>query len=310
MATRIDNALKLILPISLLFFGTFAANAQIKYGFKTGLNFSRFEGPAETNAAGESLENWENVTGFHIGMSFGYKFTDNFGLRGEMIYSKRGSKYTFEGPSYRIFKHANGSVLTNGNARYLINVNNSYLDLPIMAYARYKSFEISGGGYVGVMVQSTGEGSLRYSGKTALGNEVYDNANQNRELVFNLNHNYRRDDPGGASSKSNDEAPLSVRADAFISETPKTMGAYFDHPEGSGNLYNTFDYGLVGGVTFYISRALYFHVRAQYGLADITNSKADLSKSEAPATTNPSDLKFRDDNDRNFVIQASVGFSF
>lgn len=301
-----------ILACCCLLFGTCAGvQAQVKYGFKTGLNFAKMNGTAETNAAGESLETWNNSTGFHIGMTFGYAFTDNFGLRGEFLYSKRGAKYTFDGPSYRVFKHSSGSVLTLGNSQYLISINNSYMDLPLMVYGRYGRFELSGGGYVGVLVQSGGEGTLRYSGKTLLGNDIFVNPNTSEtELNFNLNHNYRKDDPGEGSSGSNDEVPVTVKVDAFISETPKTLGAYYDHPAGKGRLYNSLDYGLVGGLSIFISNALYFHVRAQYGLADITNNNNDLSKGSAPASIKPEDLKYRDDKDRNFVIQASVGFSF
>lgn len=301
--------MKYLSLIILFFWGSFSANAQIKYGFKTGLNFAHMIGESEKNDQGNDLETWKNTTGFHIGMTFAYKFTDNFGLRGEVLYSKRGAKYTFEGQSYRYFKHSTGSVLTLGNSRYQIEVNNSYIDLPIMVYGRYKNFEISGGGYVGIMVQSAGEGSLRYSGKTAiLGNNVYENPNAaDTDLEFNLNYNYRRDDPGAGSTKTNDEVPVNVKVDGFISETPKTFGAYYDYPEGSGRLYKGLDYGLVGGLTYYISNALYLGGRVQYGLTDITNSDADLSK--ARVGTN-GELIYRDAKLQNFMIQASVGFSF
>lgn len=311
MTTLKDNGMRLLVLALLLVLGNFQANAQMKYGFKTGLNFARMIGEEETNISGDKLESWNNVTGFHIGMTFAYKFSDNFGLRGELLYSKRGAKYTFEGQSYRIFKHSTGSILTLGSARYLINVNNSYFDLPVMAYARWGDFEISGGAYAGLLIQSIGEGSLRYTGRTALGNDVYINPNSaDKELNFNLNYNYRKDDPGAGSSKTDDEQPILVRVDAFNSETPKTLGAYYDYPAGSERLYNALDYGLLGGISYYISSALYIHVRAQYGLADITNNKADLSRATAPASIDPKDLNFREDKDRNFMIQASVGFSF
>lgn len=311
MTTLKDNGMRLLVLALLLVLGNFQANAQMKYGFKTGLNFARMIGEEETNISGDNLETWKNVTGFHIGMTFAYKFTDNFGLRGEFLYSKRGAKYTFDGQSYRIFKHPTGNVLTLGSARYLINVNNSYFDLPVMAYARWGDFEISGGAYAGLLIQSIGEGSLRYSGKTALGNDIYVNPNSSdTELNFNLNYNYRKDDPGAGSTKTDNEQPVSVKVNNIISETPKTLGAYYDYPAGSERLYNALDYGLVGGISFYISSALYIHVRAQYGLADITNNKADLSRATAPASVDPKDLKYRDDKDRNFMIQASVGFSF
>ena len=293
------------IALFLLVLGSFSANAQLKYGFKTGLNFSQIKGDSETNDAGENLETWKNTTGFHIGMTFAYKFTDNFGLRGELLYSKRGAKYSFEGQSYRIFKHSTGSVLTLGTSRYLINVNNSYLDLPIMAYGRYRNFEISAGGFVGVLIQSGGEGSLRYSGKNSIGVDVFDKSNNNKDLSFNLNYNYRKDDPGLGAVEG--ESPVTVQVGALISETPKTLGAYYDYPEGSERLYNSLDFGIVGGISYYISSALYINTRIQYGLADITNNNADLSK--ARVGTN-GELIFRETKHQNFMIQASVGFSF
>lgn len=308
MTTQKDKALQLVF-LFLLVLGSLSTHAQIKYGFKTGLNFAHMVGPSETNDQGADLESWKNTTGFHIGMTFSYKFTDNFGLRGEALYSKRGAKYTFEGQSYRYFKTTTESVLTLGNSRYLINVNNSYIDVPIMAYARLGDFEIYGGGYAGILVQSTGEGSLRYSGKTSpLGNDVYVNPNKSdKELNFNLNHNYRKDDPGEGSTSSNNEAPLNINVNGALSETPKTLGAYYDYPTGAERLYNNLDFGLVGGVTWYISHALYLTARAQYGLADITKTNGDLSKARVGTSK---ELLFRNDKDTNFMIQASVGFSF
>lgn len=293
----------------MLVLSTFTANAQVKYGFKTGLNFAHIAGDSEKNDAGQDLESWKNNTGFHIGMTLSYRFTDYFGVRGEFLYSKRGAKYTFEGQSYRIFRHSTGSVLTLGSSRYLINLNNSYLDLPVMAFGRYRSFEIYGGAYVGLLVQSVGEGSLRYSGKTVpLGNDAYVNPNKTEtEMNFNLNYNYRKDDPLEGSSETDNEEPVPVKVDAYIAETPKTLGAYYDYPEGAGRLFNSLDYGLVGGLSYYITGALYLTGRVQYGLADITNNAADLSK--AHVGTN-GELIFREDKHRNFVIQASVGFSF
>ncbi len=314
MTTQKDNTLKQIALVLLLALGTFSANAQIKYGFKTGLNFAHITGPSETDDSGHDLETWKNTTGFHIGMTFSYKFTDRFGLRGEFLYSKRGAKYSFEGPdgkdgqSYRFFKHSTGSVLTLGTSRYLININNSYLDVPLLAYVRLGGFEFSGGAYAGFMVQTNGEGSLRYSGKTALGNDAYVNPNPSEtELNFNLNYNFRRDDPGKGSANSNDETPVNVKVDAFISETPKTLGAYYDYPEGSEKTFKNLDYGLIGGISYYLSHALYIGARIQYGLADITNNQADISKARVGQNGK---LIFRDDKDKNFMIQASVGFSF
>jgi Outer membrane protein beta-barrel domain len=272
---------------------------QFRYGFKTGLNFARFKGDVETDAAGKGLETWENVTGFHIGAAFSYEFVDAFALRGELLYSKRGARYTFDGPSYRSFESPKGVIRSTGNSKYQILVNNSYVDIPVMAVVRVKDFEFSGGVYAGLLIQSIGEGGLVYSdGRTAapLNNPI-------AKLSFNLDHNYRKDGP----KEGGEGETLAVAADGQNLTLPKTLGAYYDYPESKGDLYKTLDYGLTGGISYYISSSLYFGLRVQYGLADITNNDADLAKGQ----TGPNNaLIFREDNDRNFAIQASVGFKF
>jgi Outer membrane protein beta-barrel domain len=276
-----------------------SVNAQLRYGFKTGLNFATIQGDAELNANGASLENWENVTGFQIGMALGYSITDNFGIRGELLYSKKGARYTFDGPSYKFFRSGSTVKFTTGNAKYLINVNNSYIDIPVMAYARWKSFEISGGAYAALLVQSVGEGALTYSNAIS----VVPPNNPVAEVKINLSHNYRKDNPGEGA----DGETVSVQVDAAKFDIPKTQGAYYDYTEDRGSLYNTLDYGLIGGVSYYLSSALYANVRVQYGLSDLTRNEADLSKGTIGDDLS---LIYRDDKDRNFVIQASVGFSF
>ncbi len=283
----------------------FSLNAQVRYGFKTGLNFARIKGPSETNAAGKDLETFGNVTGFHIGATFAYSFTDNYGLRTEFLYSKRGTKYTFDGESYRVFRYTNGQTLSTGSSRYLININNSYLDIPVMAVARWGDVELSAGGYVGFLVSSIGDGSLRFSGETVpLGNTVTNVESGAGELVFNINYNYRKDEIG----EGDNAQKVIARVDARNVELPKTLGAYFDYTEDKGNVYGALDYGLVGGLSYYISHSLYIGARLQYGLADVTNNDADLSRTEINVTDGS--LIYRKDKDKNFVIQASVGFSF
>lgn len=272
-------------------------HAQLRYGFKTGLNISRLDGPSETDDKGNKLETWSNITGFHIGGTFTYPFSDRFGLRGELLYSKKGGKYRFEGPTYRFFTATNSQrILTKGTGRYLVNLSNSYFDIPIMAYARFGHFEISGGGYLALMVQSAGEGSLRYDGKSTLNGQAIGTQE------YNLNYNYRKDDVGeGGGDK------FKFNLDGKIIETDKTLGAYYDYPADKGNLYRSLDYGLTGGLKYYLSRALYFDLRLQYGLADLTNNSADVNNNKLDAQNN---YIFNADRDLNFTIQASVGFGF
>ncbi len=270
---------------------------QMRTSFKVGLNAARIDGPSEMDADGNALETWRNVMGFHIGLGFGYALTDAFGLRGELVYSRRGGKYTFDGPSYRIFRHSAGDIEAQGDSRYFINLQNVYFDLPLLAYAQWKNFEFSAGIYGGLLVQSIGEGSLIFSGgrTVPLGNPVAD-------LEFNLRHNYRKDKVGGGDFNER----VIAQVDGRLVVLPKTMGAYFDHPEGSAKLYQSLDYGLIGGISYYMSRSLFLGVRFQYGLADITREAGDLAK----AQTNNGQQVFRDDHDRNLLWQFSVGFGF
>lgn len=280
-----------------VFFLTTPAQAQLRYGFKTGLNFASINGPSEMDSGGSELESWSSITGFHIGLSLGYAFNDYLGVRSEFLYSKKGAKYTFDGPSYRIFRLDGVSTLTTGNSRYRININNAYLDIPLVAYGRWKDFELSAGMYASLLVQSIGDGSLNYTnGRTA----VLQNPVADVELF--LDYNYRKDEPGRGIEGQTEV----VQVDAKTVELPKTLGAYYDFTEDKGNLYNTLDYGLVAGLSYFMSRSLFIGVRLQYGLADLTRNAADLSK----GSTDNGNLLFRDDKDRNVVIQASVGFSF
>ena len=116
-----------------LAFASLTMQAQLRYGFKTGLNFATIKGESELGPNGANLETWNNATGFQIGITLGYPVTDHFGVRGELMYSKKGAKYIYDGPSYKFFRNSTTTKFTTGNAKYLINITNSYLDIPIMA---------------------------------------------------------------------------------------------------------------------------------------------------------------------------------
>lgn len=296
----------------LLFVGCLVqtAQAQIQYGFKTGVNFSRFDGPSEIDDNGMELESFENITGFHIGATFTYQFNDAFSVQGELLFAKQGTKYTYEGQGYRYFRDAvPNTALAKGNTSYKINVNNAYVTIPVLAQGRWKDLEISGGFYGGFLLTSTGDGAFTFTGKTVpLNNTVYaiyegSGGAQVEEIEYLLDHNYRKDDIGGASG---DEL-FKVRADNKLVEQNKQIGAYYDFTEDKGNIYNDFDYGVVGGLTWYISSSLYLGGRFELGLADVTNNGADMSRARVGDN---GEVLYRNDKDRNRMIQISVGFKF
>lgn len=122
----------------LLVFAATQMQAQGSIGFKTGLNFAKIDGPADINDQGASVETWDRNTGFHIGVTYTYPISDAFKLRGELLYSRKGGKYKHIGQYYSTFTNAQGSILTTGQGEYLVNISNTYLDLPISAVYKWR----------------------------------------------------------------------------------------------------------------------------------------------------------------------------
>ena len=60
------------------------AQGEFSGGFKAGLNFSNIDGPLENDSESFSVN-----TGFHIGATVMYSFTDAIGVKGELMYSQK-----------------------------------------------------------------------------------------------------------------------------------------------------------------------------------------------------------------------------
>lgn len=271
----------------------FLSTAQVKGGVKIGLNISNLKGPAETDLdKGTVLESTENYTGFHMGPSFSIPFSDRFGVRGELLYSKKGFKYKYQGTSPRLFRYDNNQGFggTIGQANLGLSVNFVNLDVPLMAYARLGKLELSGGAYLSVLFQKVADGALQYSWKNLDGTEG--------QIELYQVHNYNKDVIGGAD----DSETITTQVNGRNVTLPRTVGAYYDFPEDKGNLYKSLDYGLIGGASFYISSTLYVGARLQYGLVDLTNNSADMSRYLGYPNN-------REDKDYNYNIQVSVGFN-
>ena len=280
-----------------LFAFTYAASAQdFSFGFKTGLNFSNIKGDLEkTTDGGESLD--RNI-GFHFGATFAWKATDLMGLRAELMYSQKGTKRAYNGPSYYTFVSLNDvKYPTKGIRKEDLNVNNSYIELPVMAYFKpHSRVEVYGGMSIGILVSSTAFGNLKYSNISG--------ADPTTIIDHELDFNYLSDKPG---EKTYANPAETVKLGGENVPYPQTAGAYFEFVEDRGKLYKAFDLGVIGGVSVYLSKSLYVSARINYGLLDITKTKADVSLSTLDDTNN---FISRNDNDRNISTQISIGFSF
>ncbi|HMQ46288.1 MAG TPA: outer membrane beta-barrel protein [Saprospiraceae bacterium] len=266
-------------------------------GFRAGLNFARFSGPSETSASGGELEEFSNSTGFHIGAAFGITFEETYGFRGELLYSQKGTQYNYAGESYWILEAQDNSRLyASGNRTTSLSITNSYIDIPVTAFYKLGRLELSAGVSAGILVGSRGAGEVIFSGQTATGAAV-------DPFTIALDLNYFSD--GFRRTDIDDVEVRTIQGKTV--EIPKTLGAYYQELEGKDQLFETLDFGLVGGLAFYLNQGLYLGLRMNYGLSDITKKERDISRKELDTNNN---FILLDDKDRNVNLQASIGFSF
>lgn len=281
---------RLILLLAVLLATQCATGQDFSFGFKTGLNFNNIKGEKEE---GEALD--RNI-GFHFGATFSWNITDLMGLRGEFLYSQKGTKRSYDGTSYYHFFTANNDVIrTTGVRTQDLNVSNTYLELPVMGFFKpHSRFEVYGGMSFGVLVSSSAFGNLKYETQSANPSTI------EHELDFK----YLADRPREYTLAS----PAStVKIGGESIPYPQSAGAYFEFVEDRGNLYKAIDLGVVGGVSVFLSKSLYISGRINYGLTDITKPRADVSLA---SLGDNGEFIERKDDDRNVSIQASVGFSF
>lgn len=275
----------------------FYASAQgLSYGFKVGLNFSQLNGDLENDANDMSFESMSSSTGFHIGAGVIYKFTDRFGVKGDFLFTQKGGKQSFDGEAVQLFYNPTGGAATfQGNRTSFLRTTNSYLEFPITGYGRFGKFEISGGMYVGILVSSKAVGNVTFTGDGL----------PNGELSSNLEYSYFKDDPSDPTTWE----PVDFKSFAIDGTPglyPEDVGGYYDYLSKDGNFFKGIDFGLNAGFAYFLNQGLFVGVNLNYGLIDITNNNFDISYAELDGTT----YKSRSDNDKNFTLQASVGFSF
>ena len=275
-----------------LCFSSSITHAQLRGGFKTGLNFSTFKGPLLTIDG--ATETFESSTGFHVGPIIQWPISESFGLKAEVLYNQFGAKYHFDGTGFNIYRAEDGTkILATGQKKVDLRLLNTYLDIPLLAYVRVGSFQLDGGFRLGFLVSSTADGKLTFSGKTELGTPIA----EHKQTLF---YNYKKDEAGEANYDEFTEISL----DGKNTQLPSKLGAYFFEDEKE-KLFNTVDLGLSIGASYFIGRSLYVGARANFGLSDVTNNKADFDQIK----TEGLNLIRQADKDKNFQIQLSVGFS-
>ncbi|HMG16983.1 MAG TPA: outer membrane beta-barrel protein, partial [Saprospiraceae bacterium] len=254
-------------------------------------------GPSETDDAGKSLETFNSNTGFIVGVTLAFPFTKEFGVRGELLYGTNGGRKIFESESaYQTFRTVDNVAETViGYKRQNINVFNSYIQLPLTVYYKFfRKIELSTGICPSFLVSSTGTGELKQIIKTS-------NTLPDGTLIQDLEHNYFSDDIG---TKLGDPVKFNLNSEEIATRTK--LSAYEEYPAKNGNLYNSFDMGILAGVAYYFNSSLFVGARLYIGLNDVTNNNLDISLNKL----NNNKLIYRTDIDKNFDYQFMVGFQF
>jgi len=306
---------RLFLLIAVLIW-SFHAQAQdagdFSVGIKAGLNFATFGGPSERSSTDARLESNSVITRFLIAPTFRYALTDVTGLLLEIQYSQKGGNYAYTGESYWIVEDVTTDPLYfSGNRSVSLNVNNGYLDIPLMFYGKATSnVSFYGGPYIGFLLNSTGAGQLSFD---AAPRDFGSNIEVDLQPInIELDHDYRKDPQDDFILEYqpiynlNSVGSVERFGDA---RAPSITDAYHDFEEKDGNFYNALDYGLIGGIEYRFDTGLGIGLRASYGLADITNNFYDYSKvSTVDPDNNDLNRILREDRDRNLLLQLYIGF--
>jgi hypothetical protein len=251
--------------IAILFLFRICSSLQAQethLGLRIGINNSIMSGPTE--AAGK----FASQSGFHIGPTYSYAFSDLMGIRGELLFSQKGSRYEYNGPSYFTIRKNTEFITTTGTRTMRMSINNNYIDLPIMFYTLlFEHLDLSIGGYASLLVGSGVRGNIDYVGKR-------DNSSATvGPIKFLLDGSYYRDKAGTIAGS----VTQTIKIEGDNVTLPERIGAYYEYrSKPSGSKYNALDYGLVGAVHYRLTGGLYLGVRYQLGAADLSNDKFDI----------------------------------
>jgi hypothetical protein len=271
-------------------------NAQrYNIGIRAGLNYSKIMGPQEEGM----IETHALNNGIHFGLTYAYKITDRFGVKTELAYSAVGSKDSIKGDSYYIFGINQQNTVKEGYAERYYERTNSYINIPIHAYFKpTEKIELFGGIYMGFLINPKAGGTLKFD----------DQSDETKfSFIQSLDYDYYSDrSPSDTKYRSKGTGAITTIINDQPILLPQVAGAYYQFTNKDGGLYNWFDAGLSGGFQYYINKSFFAGMRADYGLMDITRTKMDVSFRELDGQQ----YNLRDDFDRNFSMQISLGFKF
>lgn len=263
-----------------------------KFGVRAGLNFNTIKGPTEAS------EKLEYNSGFHFGINYSYLFTDIFSVRAEIGYIQNGYKQQYNGKSFYIIRTKDNTTFEKGDLQLELKNSLGYVSIPVVANLKVSNkIEVHGGIYFNILASPIAQGKLRF--------ESYENA---EGIAFrqSLTYNYSTDKIGYAKGGNLGEG-IGIYVDEKVVTLPQFAGAYYQYAEDLGKLIRGVDFGITGGLDYFINKGFYIGLSVDYGLTDITNDKANYRLSELSESN---EFIFDKHHDPNFGAKVSIGFRF
>lgn len=307
----------------LLIFGSTMTEAQkkIEYGIKAGFNLSKFMGPSEMDKLGAPIESQDLGFRIYVAAYSRYKLATNWWIGAEVGFSQKGGITTFEGTS---FDKLQTDTTKTARRRTVMNTTLNYVDIPIMISTNivHPKIELSFGPNIGILAGASGQGNTKYNIDKADNSFTVANQTINTEPVigiveYDLEYSHYTNKPG--VNMGINGAQVSPTRTIDINGTQafyeSVLGAYslpnqkLAREKGASNLYRPIDLGLNFGITFRATGSLRVGVKANISLLDITNDAMDFSQGGAAGNFWRMSV-IRPDFDRNFTINAFVGFGF
>ena len=281
----------LVIVIGFILLNCLETKAQgLTFGIRAGLNYSKFLGE-KTPEESFGLNN-----GFHFGINVGYKISDVAYVRSEILYNQQGSTYNYSGQGFYFFNiPTNNRFVIRDSTNLKLDISNAYVSFPLTVHLSVvDKWEFHAGAYINFLVSPVGAGTWRFGSREQI-NYLFEQG---------LNYSYNNDLPGEQSRFANS---ILLIVDGQDANVPSLVGAYYLQTEDRGDLINKLDYGLTGGVSYFLNRGLYLGLKGWYGFRDVTNNNVDYSLRELNADNT---FIYSDDFDRNFSLDVSIGFKF
>ncbi|MDA9774505.1 PorT family protein [Saprospiraceae bacterium] len=298
MSKKITFLLAFIFTISTV---SMLSAQDYKFGIRAGLNSSQFLGTLISDEKQKDAFSMNN--GIHFGVTFAYYFSDNFGLRTEVGYNQIGTNYKYEADDAEyVFRNLFEREPRQGKIIRTLDINNSYIHVPIMVFAKpFKKLEVFGGVYTQFLVLPTAGGTIDF---TALNPE-----DQKYSFEQGIEANYYSDEARQGKGSQTLEVDLIIDGEVEDIIMPRLVGGYYelDENEKAGSTYNWFDFGVEGGVSYFFNNSLYLGLTGMFGLSDVTNNALDVDYYRVDENSR---YVYRSDFDRNLSIQLSLGFKF